>query len=117
MSDESKPDQFQFTIEELYAAMTELVIEAAVTNEMRDLVAKAAGLNDDAHTRIFERKRALYRALRETIEAQVLPMAEAAGFADYESDIKPWLEPLDRIVGVSRLEGGLLVQRGGLLVD
>jgi len=57
------------------------------------------------------------RALRETIEAQVLPIAEAAGFDDYESEIMPWLEPLDRIVGVSRLEGGLLVQRGGLLVD
>jgi hypothetical protein len=57
------------------------------------------------------------RALRETIEAQVLPIAEAAGFEQYESEIQPWLEPLDRIVGVSRLEGGLLVQRGGLLID
>jgi hypothetical protein len=56
-------------------------------------------------------------ALRETIESVVLPTAEAMGFDSYESEIKPWLEPLDMIVGVSRLEGDLLVQRGGLLLD
>ena len=57
------------------------------------------------------------RGLRETVEAVLLPTAEAMGLASYESDIKPWLEPLDRLVSVSRLEGDQLVQRGALLVD
>jgi hypothetical protein len=56
-------------------------------------------------------------ALRETLESVLLPTAEAMGFDAYETEIKPWLEPLDRLVTVSRLEGDLLVQRGGLLVD
>ena len=35
----------------------------------------------------------------------------------YESEIRPWLLPLDRVLSVTRLEGEVLVQRGALLVD
>ncbi len=55
-------------------------------------------------------------ALREAFESALMPAAESFG-VEYESEIQPWLEPLDRIVTVSRIEGDLLVQRGALLVD
>jgi hypothetical protein len=35
----------------------------------------------------------------------------------YEAEVLPWLDPLDRLVSVTRLEGEVLVQRGALLVD
>ena len=55
---------------------------------------------------------------REAIEAALGPMI-AEGDVDgiYESEIRPWLLPLDRIVGVARLEGDVLIQRGALVVD
>lgn len=34
----------------------------------------------------------------------------------YQTEIRPWLLPLDRIVSVTRLEGDVHVQRGALLV-
>jgi hypothetical protein len=55
---------------------------------------------------------------REALETYLLPrfgMLDTEGF--YESEIRPWLLPLDRIVSVTRLDGGVLVQRGALLVD
>jgi hypothetical protein len=54
--------------------------------------------------------------LRQTMEDAFGPQAEAFG-ATYETDILPWLEPLDAFVSVSRLEGDHLVQRAALLVD
>ena len=54
--------------------------------------------------------------VREALEATVLPFAEAMGMAGYD-DVRPWLEPLDRLIFVSRLEGDVVVQRGGLLLD
>jgi hypothetical protein len=45
-------------------------------------------------------------------------MLAIAGGADvYEAEVRPWLLPLDRFVSVSRLEGDVLVQRAGLLVE
>lgn len=35
----------------------------------------------------------------------------------YESEVEPWLAPLDRFVSVTRVEGDLLVQQGALLVE
>ena len=57
-------------------------------------------------------------AAREALETYLLPrlgMLDAGTF--YESEIRPWLLPLDRVVSVTRLEGDVLVQRGALLVD
>jgi hypothetical protein len=58
------------------------------------------------------------RATREAIEAAVGPMI---GMFDpegvYERDIVPWLEPFDRAVSVTVLDGDLLVQRAALLVE
>jgi len=55
---------------------------------------------------------------REAIEAAAGPMLEA-GDPDgiYASEIRPWLLPLDRVVGVMRLEGDVLIQRGALIVE
>jgi hypothetical protein len=36
---------------------------------------------------------------------------------EYQAQVLPWLEPLDRVVSVTRLEGDVLLQRGALLVD
>ena len=55
---------------------------------------------------------------REALEEYMLPrlgILDAETF--YESEIRPWLLPLDRVVSVTRLEGDVLVQRGALLVD
>jgi hypothetical protein len=54
--------------------------------------------------------------LRESLESALGPTAEAFG-VPYATEVQPWLEPLDRIVVVNRLDGDLLVQRGALLVD
>ena len=55
---------------------------------------------------------------REALEAALEPMFE---FLDpdglYESEIRPWLLPLDRAVAVSVLEGDLLVQHSALLIE
>jgi hypothetical protein len=56
-------------------------------------------------------------AAREALEAALGPMLGAGDDGSYESDIQPWLLPLDRIVSVSRLEGDVLVQRMVLLVE
>jgi hypothetical protein len=37
-------------------------------------------------------------------------------FGMYETEIRPWLQPLDRAVTVTTLEGELLVQRSALLI-
>ena len=58
------------------------------------------------------------RGTREALEEALLPALEAeGGVGSYESDIQPWLLPLDRVVGVTRLEGDVLLQRGALLVE
>jgi hypothetical protein len=54
--------------------------------------------------------------LREALERALGPTAEAFG-VPYAAEVQPWLEPLDRIVAVSRLDGELLVQRGAILLD
>jgi len=53
------------------------------------------------------------RGVREAIETAIGTDA----IAGYDTDILPWLEPLDRLVSVSRLEGGVLVGTFALLVD
>jgi hypothetical protein len=56
--------------------------------------------------------------VREAIEAVAeAQMDEIDTDGAYERDILPWLEPLDRLVQVSVLEGDLLVQRSALLVE
>jgi hypothetical protein len=52
-------------------------------------------------------------ALESSFEAEI-GMFDPEGM--YESEIRPWLLPLDQAVSVSRLEDGVLVQRGALLV-
>lgn len=55
---------------------------------------------------------------RAALEGALLPMAQAFGLGpDYETDIQPWLLPLDRWVAVTRLEGDVLIQRAALLVE
>ncbi|HEX2766566.1 MAG TPA: DUF3352 domain-containing protein [Candidatus Limnocylindria bacterium] len=56
------------------------------------------------------------RGLRVALEESFLPMAESFGMTGYD-EVVAWLEPLDRIVFVSRIQGDIVVQRGGLLVD
>lgn len=52
-------------------------------------------------------------ALESAFEAEI-GMFDTEGM--YESEIRPWLLPLDRAVSMSRLEDGVLVQRSALLV-
>jgi hypothetical protein len=57
-------------------------------------------------------------AARQAIEAAMGPaiaMFDPTG--EYQARVLPWLEPLDRVVSVTRLEGDVLLQRGALLVD
>ncbi len=55
---------------------------------------------------------------REALESALGPMlAEGDPDGIYESEIRPWLLPLDRIVAVMRLEGDVLIQRAALVVD
>ena len=55
---------------------------------------------------------------REAIESALGPMLEVDGpDGMYQSEIRPWLLPLDRLVSVTRLEGDVLVQRAALLVE
>ena len=54
---------------------------------------------------------------REAVESALADLAGGDSMADYESEIRPWLLPLDRFVSVSRLDGGVVVQRAALLVD
>jgi hypothetical protein len=55
---------------------------------------------------------------REAIEQALEPMLD---FLDpdgaYESEVKPWLLPLDRLVTVTVLDGEILVQRSALLME
>lgn len=58
------------------------------------------------------------RGTRTALEKTLLPLAEAfGGVADYEAQVQPWLEPLDRLAGVARIEDGYLVTRAVLLVE
>ena len=55
---------------------------------------------------------------REAIEHALGPMLGVVAFdRAYETEVRPWLLPLDRIVSVSRLEGEILLQRAALLVE
>ena len=55
---------------------------------------------------------------RDALESALGPLIESADPDGlYESEVRPWLAPLDRIVSVSRLEGEVLVQRTALLVE
>lgn len=51
----------------------------------------------------------------ETALEPMLPMLDPTGI--YESEVRPWLLPLDRIVGVSRVDGDRLVSKSVLLID
>jgi len=56
--------------------------------------------------------------IREAVEtafAAEIESMDAAGF--YMTEIRPWLVPLDRIVGISRLEGDVHLQRSVLLIE
>ena len=55
---------------------------------------------------------------RDALETALGPMIDSADPDGlYESEVRPWLLPLDRVVSVSRLEGDVLVQRTALLVE
>jgi hypothetical protein len=54
--------------------------------------------------------------LRLALEETVVPLAEGVGMTGYDL-VRPWVEPLDRMVVVTRLAGDVIVQRGGLLLD
>jgi len=54
------------------------------------------------------------RGVREAIETAM--GGDMLG-SSYETDVLPWLEPLDRLVSVSRIEGAVLVGTFALLVD
>jgi hypothetical protein len=57
-------------------------------------------------------------AARGAIEAAMGPAIDSFDpSGEYEAEVLPWLDPLDRLVSVTRLEGEVLVQRGALLVD
>lgn len=56
------------------------------------------------------------RGIRTTLEENLPPLAEAFG-ADYDAKVRPWLEPLDRLTGVARIEDGYLVTRSVLLAE
>jgi hypothetical protein len=56
------------------------------------------------------------RGVRLALEA-ALGGLDPAGLESYESNVLPWLEPLDRLVTVSRLEGDLLRNDSVLLVE
>jgi len=53
------------------------------------------------------------RGVREAIESAI----GGEGLGSYEADILPWLAPLDRLVSVSRLDGGVLIGSFALLMD
>ena len=56
--------------------------------------------------------------MRDAVESALGSMIESADPEGlYESEVRPWLLPLDRVVSVSRLEGDVLVQRTALLVE
>jgi hypothetical protein len=57
------------------------------------------------------------RGVRLAIESAVGTAADATTMEFYTTEIVPWLEPLDRVVGISRLEGELLVSSVVLLVE
>ena len=55
--------------------------------------------------------------LREAVETAMEPMIDMIDpEGSYETEILPWLMPLDRAVTVTTLEGELLVQRSALLI-
>ncbi|MGH2418513.1 MAG: DUF3352 domain-containing protein [Candidatus Limnocylindria bacterium] len=55
---------------------------------------------------------------REALEGAMGGLIDMADpTAIYETEIRPWLLPLDRFAGVIRLEGDVLVQRSALLVE
>ncbi len=56
------------------------------------------------------------RGVRIALEA-ALGGLDPAGLESYESDVLPWLEPLDRLVTVSRIDGDLLRNDSVLLVE
>ncbi|MGH2445318.1 MAG: DUF3352 domain-containing protein, partial [Candidatus Limnocylindria bacterium] len=53
-------------------------------------------------------------ALEESVLAYVESMG---GTIEYESEIKPWVVPFDRLVTVTRLEDDVLVQRSALMFE
>ena len=55
---------------------------------------------------------------RESLEGAMSGLIDMADpTAIYETEIRPWLLPLDRFAGVIRVEGDVLVQRSALLVE
>ena len=56
------------------------------------------------------------RGLRLALEPTLAEM-DPSGMEMYETEIAPWLEPLDRFVSVARVEGDILRTDAVLLVD
>lgn len=54
--------------------------------------------------------------MREALEGALGPIESMLGAA-YESDVRPWLLPLDRVVSVSRVDGERLETRAMLIVE
>jgi hypothetical protein len=57
------------------------------------------------------------RGIRLAVESAVGTSADEATMEFYTTEIAPWLEPLDRVVGIARLESELLVSTVVLLVE
>jgi Protein of unknown function (DUF3352) len=84
----------------------------AAVDRYRDAVAQVGGTENAGVVWLD------LRGTREALESAMGPMLGLMGGGDaYESDVQPWLLPLDRVVGVTRLEGEVLIQRVALLVE
>jgi Protein of unknown function (DUF3352) len=57
------------------------------------------------------------RGAREAAEAALGESADQSAMESYRADVLPWLEPLDRVVSVARLDGAVLRSDVVLLVD
>jgi len=84
----------------------------AETPRYTDAVAELGGANNAG---VMWLDLAGTREAVETAMAPMLEMMDTSGM--YESDIRPWLMPLDRVVAVSRVDGDRLVQKGVLLFE
>jgi hypothetical protein len=56
------------------------------------------------------------RGLRLAVETTLGAM-DPSGMEMYETEVLPWLEPLDRFVSVVRVDGDVLLTNAVLLVD
>jgi Protein of unknown function (DUF3352) len=82
----------------------------AETDRFADAVAESGGMNSAGVTWID------LRGLRTALEATLGDLDEA-GMASYETDVAPWLEPLDRFLAVARIDGEQLRTESVLIVE